>query len=118
MDSQFYLYPDGPQQQRLRLGASLVGIHLLEGFDEAIAPFEVEVEEAEERVILESRQELIVRPPIPREKISSFGEALVEFAASIGSAGSNEVRFVDHTDLIAELKERMQAKLNPSSRIS
>lgn len=99
MNRRFHLYPDTNEQQRLRLSMSLVDIHKREGFEAAINPFEVAVQEVDrdEQLIAESWQELTIRPPIPRERIAAFGESLVNFANSEGLQGAEEVLFIDHT---------------------
>lgn len=98
MNRRFHLYPDNEMQQRLSLSASLVNVHRLEGFDEAISPFEVEISEAPDRMIVGSHQELVVRPPIPKDKLAAFGDVLVKFAKSHGLEGQNKVLFIDHSD--------------------
>ena len=99
MNKYFHLYPDNAQQQRLRLGFSLKDLHQEAGFRDAMAPFGVEITEAEPDEFIESlsHQELLIRPPLPKELIVDFGSAIVAFAYSRDRQGTQEVGFIDHT---------------------
>jgi hypothetical protein len=97
MNRYFHLYPEDDTQQRLRLSMSLTDIHYEAGFADVIEPFGVEVTEPEERLVSQSWQELVVRPPIPSELVQQFGEAIVGFAYSKGREGTGEIGFIDHT---------------------
>lgn len=97
MNRYFHLYPEDEAQQRLRLSMSLTDIHYESGFADVVEPFGVELTEPEERLVSQSWQELVIRPPIPAEQIQQFGEAIVRFAYSKGREGTEEIGFIDHT---------------------
>jgi hypothetical protein len=90
---------------------SLVNIHQEEGFEEAIAPYEVEVTEADTKKIDGSWQELIVRPPIPLDRTELFGRALVAFAEIHRDPGHNKILFIDHTAPVIDLRAEINRKL-------
>lgn len=120
MNRRFHLYPHSEQEQRLGLSASLVGANRLEGFEEAIAPFEVTVTEVpKEGRVTDKRGELSVRPPLPKERIADFGSALVSFASSHGLDYHNEVLFVDHVTPTYELlKQAIERKVGQRRHLS
>lgn len=115
MMRRFHLYPDTAEQQRLGASLSLAHIHELDGFTEAIAPFGVAIERvAPEHQILDKWREYTVRPPLPKEKIKGFGEALVWFAESYGLDYHDGVLFIDHTNPVEEeLRQAMIRKVGP-----
>ncbi|HVX58921.1 MAG TPA: hypothetical protein VG964_04305 [Candidatus Saccharimonadales bacterium] len=115
MLSRFHLYPHAPEEQRLGASASLVYVHELDGFGEAIAPFGVVVEPvAPEDQVLGKWQEFSVRPPLPRERVKQFGDTLVRFAEG-HSLNPDGVAFVDHTDPIREeLQQAILRKVGPA----
>lgn len=120
MNRRFHLYPHSEQEQRLGLSASLVGANRLEGFEEAIAPFEVTVTEVpKEGRVTDKRGELSIRPPLPKERIADFGNALVSFANSHGLDYHNEVLFVDHVTPTDELlKQAIERKVGQRRHLS
>lgn len=111
MNKRFHLYPDGPDQQRIRVSMSLVDIHLEDGFEEVTAPYEVEITEADTKKIDGSWQELIVRPPIPTDRTVLFGRALVAFAEIHRDPGHNEILFIDHTAERTDFRAQIDRKL-------
>jgi hypothetical protein len=100
MRSIIHLYPDNQAEQRLRLSYSLKDIHYEAGFREAVGPFGVEIIEVprEEQLVSESWQELKVRPPLLKERVAEFGQALIGLAHEAGMRSLDSIIFLDHTE--------------------
>lgn len=118
MLSRFHLYPFSAEEQRLGTSASLVYVHELDGFDEAVAPFDVNIDPVpREDQVLGKWQEFSVRPPVPPERIRDFGDVLVRFAESHRLGYQDGITFVDHTNPIEEeLRQAILRKVDRSGQ--